>query len=143
MFFGPRLNLMLRSPKDTVQSLRLMLDQLQQGVNPGDDEESQAELKRILLGRIAELEAAEAVAAPEASLSDGTLVSMEAAAQQALEEAVTAHAQNGSAPATDAAHPVEAQVPVPVPVPALEATEAAQGESAAPTLAAPSLKDLN
>lgn len=49
----------LRAPKDTIQSLRLMLQRLEQTADPDSDREARAELKRLLLSRIANLEALE------------------------------------------------------------------------------------
>ena len=49
----------LRAPKDTIQSLQVMLQRLEQSPDPSPDPETRAEIKRILLSRIANLEAVE------------------------------------------------------------------------------------
>ena len=49
----------LRAPKSTIQSLQLMLQRLEQIADPDPDPEARVELKRILLSRIANLEALE------------------------------------------------------------------------------------
>ena len=51
----------LRAPKDTAASLRIMVQRLEQTVDPEQDPEARAELKRILMVRIANLEALEAL----------------------------------------------------------------------------------
>jgi hypothetical protein len=53
----------LRAPKDTVESLRLTLQRLEQFSDPAHDAEAKAQLKRILMIRIANLEALEALRA--------------------------------------------------------------------------------
>ena len=53
----------LRAPKDTAESLRLTLQKLEQAADPAHDAAARAELKRILLMRIADLEALEALKA--------------------------------------------------------------------------------
>jgi hypothetical protein len=51
--------LSLRAPKDTIQSLQVLLQRLEQSSDPATDPEARAELKHILLSRIANLEALE------------------------------------------------------------------------------------
>lgn len=51
----------LRAPKDTIESLRLTLQRLEQTSDAAQDPEARAELRRILLLRIANLEALEAL----------------------------------------------------------------------------------
>ena len=46
----------LRDPKETIKSLRLILERLEQNADPAEDAVAKGELKRILLRRIAELE---------------------------------------------------------------------------------------
>ncbi len=57
----------LRAPKDTIESLRLTLQRLEQTADSSHDPEASAELKRILLLRIATLEALEALKAGDPS----------------------------------------------------------------------------
>ena len=57
----------LRAPKDTIESLRLTLQRLEQTADSSNDPEASAELKRILLLRIATLEALEALKASATS----------------------------------------------------------------------------
>jgi hypothetical protein len=69
--------LSLRAPKDTIESLQVMLQRLEQSSDPSTDPEARAELKRILLSRIANLEALEVLrvealkSAPRRSLDPG------------------------------------------------------------------------
>jgi hypothetical protein len=51
----------LRAPRETIESLRLTLATLEQSADPSGDAQVIAELKRILLARIADLEAVTAV----------------------------------------------------------------------------------
>lgn len=126
---------MLRSPRDTVQSLRLMLDQLQQSPEADGDAESKAELKRILLTRIAELEAEQAAAASiEGPGSDAGQLDMEAAAHQALEQAVAVQAAGTAEAANHAALPVDVSIPA-------AASDISEATPAEPQ--APNLKDMN
>jgi hypothetical protein len=67
-FFGPgikrfqKLFIMVPRPKkDTLESLRVTLQQLEQTADPACDAESMAQLKRILMNRIADLELLEAL----------------------------------------------------------------------------------
>ena len=53
----------LRAPKDTVESLRLMLQRFEQSADPTQDPADRAELRRLLMLRIANLEALEALKA--------------------------------------------------------------------------------
>ena len=55
-----------RPAQETLESLRLTLLKVEQGAEPGQDAEAFAELKRILLQRIAELEAIQALEAAAA-----------------------------------------------------------------------------
>ena len=50
----------LRAPQQTIEALRLTLDRLEQSTDPTPDAQEMAELKCILLTRIAELEAVNA-----------------------------------------------------------------------------------
>jgi hypothetical protein len=50
-----------RPSKETLESLRVTLQRLEQTIDPSADAQSLADLKRILLGRIAELEALNAL----------------------------------------------------------------------------------
>lgn len=63
----------LRAPKDTVESLRLTLQRLEQFTDPAQDLEARTELKRILLLRIADLEALEALRGDAAKPSSGEI----------------------------------------------------------------------
>jgi hypothetical protein len=51
----------LRPTREVIENLRLTLQTLEQNFESVDDEPSMAEFKRIVLSRIADLEAAEAV----------------------------------------------------------------------------------
>lgn len=53
----------LRAPKHTIQSLQLILQRLEQIADPDPDPAARAELKHILLSRIANLEALEVLRA--------------------------------------------------------------------------------
>jgi hypothetical protein len=57
----------LRAPKDTIDSLRLTLQRFEQTSDAAHDPEARIELKRILLLRIATLEALEALKAGASS----------------------------------------------------------------------------
>jgi len=59
----------LRAPKDTIESLRLTLQRFEQSSEPEQDQEARAEIKRILLVKIANLEALEALKAGAAQAS--------------------------------------------------------------------------
>jgi hypothetical protein len=50
-----------RDPRETVESLHATLQKLEMSADPGEDEAAKAELKRILLHRIAELEVIKAL----------------------------------------------------------------------------------
>jgi hypothetical protein len=58
-----------RPAHETLESLRLTLLKVEQSVEPGHDEEALAELKHILLQRIAELEAIQVVESAEAQIA--------------------------------------------------------------------------
>jgi len=51
----------LHAPRETIESLRLTLESLEQEADPAADAQDVAEFKRILLTRIADLEALEAL----------------------------------------------------------------------------------
>ena len=74
----------LRPAQETLDSLRVTLQKLEQAVDPVSDGQDVAELKRILLNRIAELEALQALqpeeVAPAPAPSD--LPSIAAAAEE-------------------------------------------------------------
>ena len=55
---------------EAIENLRLTLQTLEQNFGSVDDEPSLAEFKRILLSRIAELEAAEALEPPGREVTD-------------------------------------------------------------------------
>jgi hypothetical protein len=55
----------LRPARETLDSLRVTLQKLEQTTDPASDGHDVAELKQILLNRIAELEALNAMQAPE------------------------------------------------------------------------------
>ncbi len=61
-----------RPTESTIEALRLTIHQIEQTTDPGVDPESVAELKRILLNRIAELEAVPALTGPESENGCGT-----------------------------------------------------------------------
>jgi hypothetical protein len=66
--------LSIRPSRETIESLRLTLESLEQSTDPGADPGEVAELKRILLARIADLEMLDALQA-QSSVSktpDGT-----------------------------------------------------------------------
>jgi len=50
-----------RPKKDTLESLRVTLQQLEQTADPARDADSMAQLKRVLMNRIADLELLEAL----------------------------------------------------------------------------------
>jgi hypothetical protein len=52
-----------RPTRDTIESLRLTLERVEQSIDPSADAQEIAELKRILLARIADLEAVTALEA--------------------------------------------------------------------------------
>ena len=54
-----------RPKKDTLESLRVTLQQLEQTADPARDAESMAQLKRVLMNRIADLELLEALTADD------------------------------------------------------------------------------
>jgi hypothetical protein len=56
----------VRPSKETLESLRITLQRLEQTVDPMADAQSLADLKRVILGRIADLEALNALS-PTAS----------------------------------------------------------------------------
>ena len=60
-----------RPAQETLESLRLTLLKVEQGAEPEQDAEALAELKRILLQRIAELEAVQALESAAAQTLDG------------------------------------------------------------------------
>jgi hypothetical protein len=59
-----------RPTNETIQNLRLTLQTLEQQFESVDDEPAMAELKRILLIRIADLEAAEALEPADREVTD-------------------------------------------------------------------------
>jgi hypothetical protein len=59
-----------RPAQETLDSLRLTLLKVEQSVEPDKDTEAMAELKRILLHRIAELEAIQALESAGAQTAD-------------------------------------------------------------------------
>ena len=59
-----------RPAQETLDSLRLTLLKVEQSAEPDKDTEAMAELKRILLHRIAELEAIEALESAGAQTAD-------------------------------------------------------------------------
>jgi hypothetical protein len=61
-----------RPTENTIEALRLTIQQIEQTTDPSVDAQSVAELKRILLNRIAELEAVPALTGSESKNSRGT-----------------------------------------------------------------------
>ena len=82
----------LRPARETLDSLRVTLHKLEQAADPMSDGQDVVELKRILLNRIAELEALEALqpdgVVPAPAPSD--LPSIAAAEEQPAKEAADA-----------------------------------------------------
>jgi hypothetical protein len=61
----------LRPPRETVESLRLTLQSLEQSADPTSNPDEVAELKQILLKRIADLEILDALETQPASTASG------------------------------------------------------------------------
>lgn len=68
---GNRLMTPSRPYKETLESLSITLQKLEQTSDPASDEHAVAEPKRILLGRIADLEALNALQSPATQISVG------------------------------------------------------------------------
>ena len=98
----------LRAPKDTVESLRLMLQRFEQSADPTLDPADRAELRRILMLRIANLEALEALKA-DAFESKSKPEGGEPALASLLPEKLPSIPEALTSPAGEA--------PAPVPVP--------------------------
>jgi len=60
----------LRPTREAIENLRLTLQTLEQNFESVDDEPAMAEFKRILLSRIADLEAAEALEPADREVKD-------------------------------------------------------------------------
>jgi hypothetical protein len=76
-----------RPARETLDALRLTLLQVEQNAEPGTDPESLAELKRILLSRIGELEAIQALeSASEASTTESLVADIVSQASLTADE---------------------------------------------------------
>jgi hypothetical protein len=85
----------LRSIPDTIEALRVILLKFEQALDPDFDQAALTELKRIILDRIAELEAERAIKQRCARPSASQLEALEVAARDAPPH--TLHRERGSA----------------------------------------------
>jgi len=92
----------LRAPRETVDSLRLTLQSLEQNTDETSDPQALAELKRILLRRMADLEAADALAALSTSTQPPESPSDVLPLEAVMNDEPTKDICNGQPPAPEA-----------------------------------------